>query len=206
MSKLRIFTFPDLVLAKKAEPIVRVEKTLFKLADDMLETMYEEPGVGLAANQVGLLQRIIVIDADYDLEELPEGVAPPQGVEVAAGNIIRNKQPRIMINPEITYREGNVLSPEGCLSVPDYYAKVSRAEKVKVQYQTIDGETKTLAAEGLLAKVIQHEIDHLDGRLFIDRLSPLKKEMIKKKLKQARQEAEFEAFSAGQSTKKPKGF
>src|SRR6185437_4176588 len=97
MAKLKIYTFPDLVLAQKAAPIARVEKPLHKLADDMLETMYDAPGVGLAANQVGILQRILVIDTEYDLEELPEGVAPPSGVEVAGGSIVKNRKPRIII-------------------------------------------------------------------------------------------------------------
>src|SRR3954470_22945974 len=101
MAKLKIYTFPDMVLAQKASPIERVEKILFKLADDMLETMYDAPGIGLAANQVGILQRILVVDTEYDYEELPEGVAPPTGVEVVGGGIIQNRKPQIIINPEI---------------------------------------------------------------------------------------------------------
>jgi peptide deformylase len=163
-----------------------VEKPLFRLADDMLETMYDAPGVGLAANQVGILQRILVIDVDYDLVELPEGVDPPKGVEVFGSNGVSNRQPKIVINPEIVYREGNTVMPEACLSVPEFSAEVKRAEKIKLQYQDIDGLTRTISAEGLLAQAIQHEMDHLDGKLFIDRLSPLKKEMVRKKLKQER--------------------
>lgn len=199
MAKLKIFTFPDLVLTKKANPIARVEKSFFKTADDMLETMYHAPGVGLAANQVGLLQRIIVIDTDYemvDLDELKEdseGQAEPlpkieDGAEVVGSRILHKKKPRILINPEIIHREGKILFSEGCLSVPEYNAEVQRSEKVKVQYQDLDGLTRTLSAEGLLAIAIQHEIDHLEGKLFIDRLSPLKKEMAKKKLKKERAE------------------
>lgn len=188
MSKLKIYTFPDIVLARKAAPIERVERNLYKLADDMLETMYHAPGVGLAANQVGILQRILVIDTDYEQEELPEGTEPPSGVEVTAGGIITNRKPRIIINPQIIHREGSILFNEGCLSVPEYNAEVKRSEKVKLQYQDIDGLTKTLDAEGLLAVAVQHEMDHLDGKLFIDRLSPLKKEMVKKKLRKDRSE------------------
>jgi len=186
MAKLRIYKFPDLVLAKKASPIVRVEKPLQKLADDMLETMYAAPGVGLAANQVGILQRILVIDVDYDLEDLPEDPSASLGVEVIGKSIIKNKKPQIVINPEIVYREGNILYSEGCLSVPEYSAEVKRSEKIKVQFLDMDGLTRTLSAEGLLSVAIQHEMDHLDGKLFIDRLSPLKKEMVKKKLRQER--------------------
>jgi peptide deformylase len=186
MSKLKIYTFPDLVLAQKAAPIARVEKPLHKLADDMLETMYDAPGIGLAANQVGILQRILVLDTEYEMEELPEGAAPPEGAEVAGGAILRNRKPRIIINPEIIKREGSILFSEGCLSVPEYSAEVKRAEKLTLQYQDIDGLTQTMTAEGLLAVAIQHEMDHLDGKLFIDRLSPLKKEMVRKKLKQER--------------------
>lgn len=191
MAKLKIYTFPDQVLAKKAASIPRVEKLLYQLADDMLETMYFAPGIGLAANQVGILQRILVIDTDYDLEDLPEGEElPSEGVEVVGKSLIKNKKPRIIINPEIVHREGNILFSEGCLSVPEYSAEVKRSEKLKLQYQDIDGLTKTLSAEGLLAVAIQHEMDHLDGKLFIDRLSPLKKEMAKKRLKQERAERE----------------
>ncbi|MCM2322235.1 MAG: peptide deformylase [Oligoflexia bacterium] len=195
MAKLKIFKFPDLVLAKKAVPIPRVEKALHKLADDMLETMYVSPGVGLAANQVGLLDRILVIDADYEMEELPEGTEPPAGAEVVNGALIRNKKPRIIINPEIILREGNILFEEGCLSVPEFTAEVKRSEKLKLKYQDIDGLTRTLDAEGLLAIVIQHEIDHLDGKLFIDRLSPLKKEMVRKRLRKERAEREADELS-----------
>src|SRR3954469_2808987 len=112
MAKLKIYTFPDIVLTQKASPISRVEKPLYKLADDMLETMYDAPGIGLAANQVGILQRILVLDTDYEMEELPDDAAPPAGVEVAGGSIIRNKMPKIIINPEIIKREGSILFPE----------------------------------------------------------------------------------------------
>ena len=161
----------------------------------MLETMYDAPGIGLAANQVGLLERIIVIDTDFDLEEIADGineeaVKPPSDAEVTRGGIIRNKNPRIIINPEIVHREGKILFAEGCLSVPEYTAEVERAEKIKLQYLDIDGLTKTIDADGLLSVCIQHEMDHLEGKLFIDRLSPLKKQMVKKKLLAERRERE----------------
>ena len=187
MAKLKIYTFPDLVLAQKALPVGRVEKSYHKLADDMLETMYHAPGIGLAANQVGILERILVVDTEYDLEELPEeGEMAPAGGEVTGGGVIFNKKPKIIINPEIIQKEGEILFNEGCLSVPEYNAEVRRAEKIKLKYQDVDGLEKTLSADGLLAVAIQHEMDHLDGKLFIDRLSPLKKEMAKKKLKAER--------------------
>ncbi len=191
MAKLKIYTFPDAVLSQKAKPIARVEKAYRQLADDMLETMYDAPGIGLAANQVGLLERIVVIDTDFDFEEVAEGIDEmPEGAEVAGGGIITNKNPRIIINPEIIRREGKILFKEGCLSVPEYTAEVERAENIKLQYQDIDGLTQTLDAEGLLSICIQHEMDHLEGKLFIDRLSPLKKQMVKKKLLAERRERE----------------
>ena len=207
MAKLKIYKFPDLVLAQKAAPISHIEKSLRKLADDMFETMYHAPGVGLAANQVGLLQRIVVIDAEFEHEEFPEGEPPkelPEGAEIVAGGIIKNKKPRILINPEIIHREGSILFSEGCLSVPEFSAEVERAEKIKVQHQDLDGLTKTFSAEGLLAIVVQHELDHLDGKLFIDRLSPLKKETIRRRLKQERAEREAEERELGEAALVPK--
>ena len=190
MAKLKIYTFPDLVLAKKAQPIEHVDKTYHKLADDMLETMYHAPGVGLAANQVGVLERILVIDTEYDVEDLPEGTEPPEGSEVVQGGIVVRKKPKIIVNPEIIHKEGSILYCEGCLSVPEYTAEVKRAEKIKVKYRDIDGIERTLDAEGLMAVCIQHEIDHLDGKLFIERLSPIKKEMAKRKLLQAKSKSD----------------
>ncbi|OFZ54371.1 MAG: hypothetical protein A2428_10585 [Bdellovibrionales bacterium RIFOXYC1_FULL_54_43] len=207
MAKLKIYKFPDLVLAQKAAPVSHIEKSLRKLADDMFETMYHAPGVGLAANQVGILQRIVVIDAEFEHEELPEGEPPkelPEGAEIVAGGIIKNKKPRILINPEIIHREGSILFSEGCLSVPEFSAEVKRAEKIKVQHQDLDGLTKTFSAEGLLAIVVQHELDHLDGKLFIDRLSPLKKETIRRRLKQERAEREAEERELGEAALVPK--
>src|SRR3954469_10844559 len=108
MAKLKIHTFPDQVLAQRAAPVPRVEKSMYKLADDMLETMYDAPGIGLAANQVGILDRILVVDTEYDLEDLPEGAEPPAGVEVTGSGIVKNKKPKIIINPEIIHKEGSI--------------------------------------------------------------------------------------------------
>ena len=192
MPKLKIFKFPDLVLARKAQPIARVETTYRKVADDMLETMYYAPGVGLAANQVGLLERIIVLDTEYELvmPESHEQAGENAGGEVVGEALIRNHKPRILINPEIVYKEGKILYEEGCLSVPDFSAELERANKIKVKYKDIDGLEQILDAEGLLAVAVQHEIDHLNGTLFIDRLSPAKKTSVKKKLIKERKERE----------------
>jgi peptide deformylase len=173
MAKLKIYTFPDIVLSQKAMPVERVEKTVQKLAEDMLETMYDAPGIGLAANQVGVLKRLLVLDTDYEHSE-EEGP-------------IRNKNPIIIINPEIILAEGKIKMEEACLSCPQYSAEVERAEKIKLQYQDIDGITKTLMADGLQAVAIQHEIDHLNGRLFIERLSPIKTQLAKKRLLKERE-------------------
>ena len=190
MSKLKIYRFPDAVLSKLAQPIQRVEKSYHKLADDMLETMYEAPGIGLAANQVGVLERILVLDTDFEMEDVEPEMEAPEGAEVAGGSIVKHRKPRIIINPEIISREGQILFTEGCLSVPEYSADVKRAAKIKIRYQDIDGLTRELSADGLLAVAIQHEMDHLDGKLFIDRLSPVKKELARKKLIRERREEE----------------
>jgi len=180
--KLKIYTFPDMVLAKKALPVHRVDKTYYELSENMLETMYEAPGIGLAAVQVGVLERLIVMDVDYYHDE---DDAPEPDLET------KKKNPIIIINPEIIYREGSTITREGCLSVPDYRAEVKRAEKIKLKYQNIDGLEKELSAEGILAVCIQHELDHLEGTLFIDRLNPLKRDFAKKKLIKDRREKEF---------------
>ncbi len=190
MARLKIYTFPDAVLAQKAKPIARVDKSYWKTADDMLETMYHAPGIGLAANQVGILERFVVIDTEYDYEELEEGEVAPPGAEVVSGGIVTNRKPQILFNPEIIHREGKIQMSEGCLSVPEYNAEVQRSEKIQVRYQNVDGLEKILSADGLLAVCVQHEMDHLEGKLFIDRLSPLKKELAQKKLRLERSQRE----------------
>lgn len=190
MAILKIYTFPDKILTQKALPITRVEKSYRKLTDNMLETMYHAPGIGLAANQVGILERILVIDVEYDYEDLVENMKIPAGSEVFGNSILSNRKPIIIINPEITHKEGKTAISEGCLSVPEFTAEVQRFKRITLQYQDIDGLTKTLKAEDLFAVAIQHEMDHLDGKLFIDRLSPLKKEMTQKRLRKERAERE----------------
>jgi peptide deformylase len=167
MSKLKILEFPDPRLRHVARPVDSVGERERQLADDMLETMYEARGIGLAATQVGENIRLFVMD-------ISEG---------------RN-EPRVLFNPEILDCEGNQACEEGCLSVPGMYAEVRRAETVRVRALDRDGEPFELDADGLMAVCIQHEIDHLDGKLFIDHLSPLKRRMIEKRLrKQQREQA-----------------
>ncbi len=165
MSHLTILHFPDERLRTVAKPVEHVDDRLRKVIDDMFETMYEAPGIGLAATQVDFHQRLIVIDVSEE----------------------RN-QPLVFINPEILEREGEEEMDEGCLSVPGIYETVKRADKVKVRALDRNGEPFELQTGGLLAVCIQHEIDHLDGKLFVDYLSSLKQQRIKKKLeKQQRQ-------------------
>ncbi len=159
MSLLKIYHYPDPVLAKESEPIAAVDDEIRQLAADMAETMYAAPGVGLAAPQVGISKRVIVLDCGG--EENPELIKA--------------------VNPEILERQGDSFEEEGCLSVPGYYASVKRSSWVKVRYLDMDGQTVEREAEGLLAICFQHEIDHLDGKLFVDRLSSLKKGMFRKK-------------------------
>ncbi len=159
MSILTILEFPDERLRKKAMPVLKVDNTIKKLTDDMLETMYQAKGIGLAATQVNVQLRIVVID----ISELKDS-------------------PLCFINPEIINREGVEESEEGCLSVPGFFEKVKRAERIKVKALDKNGQTFELEADDLLAVCIQHELDHLEGKLFVDYISSLKRERIKKKL------------------------
>ena len=161
--KLKIVTYPATVLRQKAKPITNIDSELKRLSDDMLLTMYSAPGIGLAANQVGALERVIVFDLKPDEKDL--------------------RRPYVLINPEIVEREGVIKSEEACLSVIDYSAEVKRSAKVLVKGVGIDEKPVEIEAEGLLAICLQHEIDHLDGILFIDRISSLKRAIYKKKLK-----------------------
>lgn len=165
MSLLNVLTYPDPFLKTKAQPVSTFDASLKKLTDDMFETMYEENGIGLAAVQIGKDMRLVVVDV------------PPENSEIEENN------PMVLINPEILQEEGQSCVEEGCLSVPEYRAEVERAESIKVRFQDVEGNRKELEAEGLLSICIQHEIDHLDGILFIDHLSPLKRNMVQKKLK-----------------------
>ncbi len=166
MASLQILHFPDPRLRKIAVDVTSVDGEINSLAKNMLEAMYDDGGIGLAATQVNIQKRVIVMDLSED----------------------KNK-PAFLINPVILQTEGNVKTQEGCLSVPGFYDYVERAEWVKCRYVDLDGEVKEIETEGLLAVCIQHEIDHLDGKLFIDYLSSLKLKRLMKKLeKQEKQE------------------
>ncbi|ROQ90724.1 peptide deformylase [Desulfosoma caldarium] len=162
MALLDICVYPDPVLRERARSIEKVDAAVRKLIDDMVETMYHAPGIGLAANQVGKPVRLIVVDLQR--EEDPHGLI-------------------VLVNPQIVQAEGQIVWEEGCLSVPDYFASVRRHETVCVRGLNADGEPVEMRADGLLAVALQHEIDHLDGRLFIDYLSPIKKDIFKRKWK-----------------------
>ncbi|MBJ3777405.1 peptide deformylase [Acuticoccus mangrovi] len=168
MAKRPILILPDPVLRKVAEPIAAVDERVRTLADDMLETMYEAPGIGLAGPQIGVLERIIVCDVVTE-----EGADP---------------NPMVLVNPEILEAsEETSTYEEGCLSIPDYTEDVTRPACVRVTYLDRDGERREVAAEGLLATCLQHEIDHLNGVLFIDHLSRLKRDRVTKRFqKQAK--------------------
>jgi peptide deformylase len=162
MSQRKIVIEPDPILRKKSENLEKVDNDLRLLLDDMLETMYAAPGIGLAAVQVGILKRLIVIDISKDKEK---------------------KNPIFLINPEIIFKSKKTsIYEEGCLSLPGYFAEIERPEECHIKYIDNDGKKKEMKANGLLATCIQHEIDHLNGKLFIDYLSKLKKDMIIKKL------------------------
>lgn len=168
MSLKNIVTEPDPILRKKSSPLENVNDSTRKLLDDMLQTMYAAPGIGLAAVQIGILKRIIVIDISKKEEE---------------------KKPIFLINPVITFKSKETsLFEEGCLSLPGHFAEIERPAKCKIEYVNYNGKKAELGADGLLSTCIQHEIDHLDGVLFIDYLSKLKKEMIIKKLKKQKKE------------------
>jgi len=167
MAVLTVHRFPDPVLKQRAKPVTKFDGALKKLADDMLETMYLEGGIGLAAVQVAELKRLVVMDLKNG-EEVDGKPAP--------------HAPRVFVNPEIVKSEGEIVTEEGCLSVTDFRAEVKRASKVEFTYQTLTGESKSETLEEIGAVCIQHEIDHLNGKLFIDHLPLLKREMVKKKL------------------------
>ena len=164
MSKFEIITIPDPVLKTVASPVTSFDDALRRQMDDMLETMYDAPGIGLAANQVGMLNRVLVMDVDYRAEE-------------------GNKNPIFMVNPEIVHESEEIsVMEEGCLSIPGQYAEIERPAVVRVKYLDYHGQPAELEASELLSHCVQHEIDHLNGVLFIDYLSKLKRNMIVRKL------------------------
>ena len=172
MAIREVVTYPASVLRQRAKPVEEVNDEIRQLLDDMLETMYAVNGVGLAAPQIGVGLRLAVIDAG---EPVP-GRDDPEDTAIK------------VVNPEIVEREGEIDFEEGCLSVPDFTYMMKRSRKVRVTFLDEDGAKKEIEAEGLLAVVFQQEIDHLDGRLIIDELSPLKQDMYLQKLRKAQQE------------------
>lgn len=159
MAKLTILEFPDPRLRTRAAPVKVVDERLRRLVDDMFETMYAAPGIGLAATQVDVHQRLLVADVSLDKTE-----------------------PLVLINPEILQKDGVAVTEEGCLSVPGYFDEVERYGHIRVRYLDRDGKTVERDMEGLLAVCVQHEIDHLNGRLFVDYLSEAKRQRIRKRL------------------------
>jgi peptide deformylase len=163
MATLDILVYPDPRLRTRAVPVEAVDDDIRQLAADMLETMYEAPGIGLAATQVNVHKRLLVADVSEDRSD-----------------------PHVLINPEIIEKDGVEVMEEGCLSVPGFFEKVERADRIKVRALGLDGEPHELEADGLLAVCIQHEMDHLEGKLFVDYLSQLKRQRIRKKLEKGR--------------------
>ena len=165
MAKLKILEFPDPRLRKKAAPVAVVDDEIRRLIGDMFETMYDAPGIGLAATQVDVHQRLLVADVSHDRSE-----------------------PHVLINPVIVEKDGVTVTDEGCLSVPGYYDSVERAEHIRVRFLDRNGEPREMEAEGLLAVCIQHEMDHLEGKLFVDYLSESKRLRLRKKLEKERRQ------------------
>jgi len=178
MAIRRIYETPDPVLRQISKPVATFDDELKALVADMLETMYEAPGIGLAAVQVGVPIRLLVIDLQEPEEEDGEPV----------------RDPRVFINPEILWHsDAEVPYTEGCLSVPEQYAEVMRPDKIRARWQDVDGKTHEQEIDGLLAVCLQHEMDHLNGVLFIDHLSRLKRDMVLKKLAKWRKEQQKKA-------------
>ncbi|THD85302.1 peptide deformylase [Aliigemmobacter aestuarii] len=162
-----ILIHPDPRLKKPCDPVTEISEDVARLADDMLETMYDAPGIGLAAPQIGVMRRVIVMDCEKD--------GP--------------RQPMVLINPEIVWASEDLSTyEEGCLSIPDQYAEVERPAEVRVRWMALDGSEQEQQFAGLWATCVQHEIDHLNGKLFIDFLGPLKRQMITRKMEKLKRE------------------
>ena len=175
MALLPILEYPDPRLRIRAKSVTKVDDEVRKLIDDMLETMYAAPGIGLAATQVDVHRRVLVVDVSD-----------------------HNNEPCCLVNPEILVSEGTINSEEGCLSVPEFYEFVDRAEKIQIRALDRDGEVQEFWAQGLLAVCIQHEMDHLDGKLFVDYLSQLKRQRVRKRFtkRAKRSQAEDSSIAA----------
>ncbi|MBT7611455.1 MAG: peptide deformylase [Bacteriovoracaceae bacterium] len=171
---LNIFKYPSPVLKKVADPVTDFNDDLKLLVKNMLFTMYKAPGIGLAAPQVGLSHRLFVLDVEFQREEIHN---PDGDCEIRLSHF----KPRVFINPIISDLEGEIIHEEGCLSVPGVYEDVKRAEKITINYQDLDGKSHKMEAEEMLAICLQHENDHLDGVVFLERLSLIKKNLLTKK-------------------------
>jgi peptide deformylase len=170
MAVREIITLPDKRLRLKSEPVKRIDASIRKLVDDLFETMYDAPGIGLAAIQIGVAKRIVTMDLSRKEED---------------------HKPQVFINPEVTWTsEEKSKYEEGCLSIPDFYEEVERPAQVKVEYLDLEGEEHEIEASGLLATCLQHEIDHTNGVLFIDYISKLKRDRITKKFAKAAKKEE----------------
>jgi len=171
---LPIYTYGQPSLRKKAKPVRKVDERLVKFIEDMFDTMHNANGIGLAANQVGSLDRVIVVDISDS--EAQDGVQTPP----------EDRKPMVLINPEVISQEGKWSMEEGCLSIPDIRDDVERAEKVRVRYMDLEFKGQELEADGLLGRVLLHEIDHLNGVLFIDHLSYVKQKLLRGRLNRVR--------------------
>jgi len=163
LAVLPIYVYDQAVLKRRAKPVQKVDEHVVKLVDDMFETMRKANGIGLAANQVGALQRIVVID-----------VSGMEGME--------NAKPLTLLNPRVVEEEGEVVMEEGCLSLPELRDEVERPERITLEYMDLDLQKQSIEADGILARVLQHEIDHLNGVLFIDRLGPVRRKLLRGRL------------------------
>ncbi len=184
MAILEVLKFPDPRLRRVSEPVAVVNDEIRRLAEDMLETMYDEPGIGLAAPQVGHAIRLVVVDTDWTEEDT-------------------DRKPTVLINPVLRTSSGHLTWSEGCLSVPDFTCDVERAERVELYASGLGGEPIVEAVEGLRAVCFQHELDHLDGVLFIDRLSLLKRNLYLQKRKKLHRNEELAWSSAGERPSAP---
>jgi peptide deformylase len=173
MAQLSIIVAPDPRLNQPCEKVTKVDADLVRLMDDMLETMYAAPGIGLAAPQVGVLKRVVVVDVSKDPD---------------------NPKPMQLVNPEIVWASDELTDyEEGCLSLPDHYSQVTRPARVRVRYMDRTGATQEIEADGLLAVCLQHEMDHLEGVLFVDHISKLKRNVILRKLQKSKKQAMVDA-------------
>ncbi len=189
MALREILVIPDPRLREIAKPVKKIDQGIKTLVRDMFETMYDAPGIGLAAPQIGVMERVIVVDCAIRAksEEGEEEASAPEGDGESAQNLPDPEpEPIAMINPQIiAFSDEFSVYEEGCLSIPEYYEEVERPKSCTVRYTDLDGNTVTRELEGLLSVCVQHEVDHLDGKLFIDYLSRLKRERVTKKFKKA---------------------